>query len=85
MIDVRFKLLYNISYVDNYVKEHMSYKMYKGHKVMSGSKAYDLLESSDPKDHKKATRLLEFCDKAAACFYQNPKYSELREQYKDAI
>ena len=63
----------------------MSYKMFKGHKVMSGSKAYDLLESSDSKDHKKATRLLEFCDKAAACFYQNPKYSELREQYKDAI
>ena len=51
----------------------MNYKMFKGHKVMSGCKSYELLESSDPKDHKKAARLLEFCDKAAECFYQNPK------------
>ena len=57
MIDIRFKLLYNISYVVNYVKEHMSYKMFKGHKVMSGSKAYELLESSDSKDHKKSSTI----------------------------
>ena len=63
----------------------MNYKTLEGQNVRSSCKSFELLESSDPKDHKKAARLLEFCDKAAECFYQNPKYSELREQYKDAI
>ena len=61
------------------------FKMVRGVKVMSGTRTFELLESKDPLDHKKAKLLMEFCDKAEACGYEYQALMKLREQYKDVV
>lgn len=61
------------------------FKLVRGVKVMSGTKTFELLDSKDPADHKKAKRLMEFCDKAEACFYEVNTLRKLREEYSDVI
>lgn len=63
----------------------MKGKIYKNVLVMPGTKMYELLESKNPEDQKKAKRLYEFCFKAEACFYSNPEYANLRAQFKDIL
>lgn len=53
--------------------------------VMQGTKTYDLLCSKDPADQKKAKRMMEFCRKAESCYYANPEYSKLRQEFKDVL
>ena len=53
--------------------------------VMQGSRAYELLESKDPKDHKLAKRLMEYCDKAEKCGYEYAALQKLRKEYQDVV
>lgn len=52
-----------------------------GVRVLQGTKAYELLTSSDPKERASGKKLVEFGLKAEACFYQNPEYAALRQKY----
>lgn len=61
------------------------YKMVNGVMVMHGSRAYELLESKDPKDHKLAKRLMEYCDKAEKCGYEYAALQKLRKEYADVV
>lgn len=65
--------------------EMMAFKMVGNVMVMAGTRTYDLLESKAPDAQKKAKRLMEFCRKAEACYYANPEYSKLRQQFKDVL
>lgn len=60
-----------------------NFKMVRNVKVMPGSKAHDLLESKDVLDHKRAKRLVEFCDKASRIDYRSHELALLRNEYKD--
>ena len=61
------------------------FKLQGKHKVMVGSKTYELMESKDPEDHKKAKKLTEFCFAAAKCGYDYQEMVALREKYKDVV
>lgn len=57
----------------------------RGVKIMSGTKAAELLGSKDNIDHKKAKLLVEFCLKAEACHYEYKQLSALRVEYNDIL
>ena len=61
------------------------FKMMRDVKVMEGTKTYELLESKDPQDHKRARRLTEFCDKASQVNYEYAALARLRNEYKDVV
>lgn len=54
-------------------------------KVMQGTKAYELLESKDPADHKKAKRLMEFTRKCDAAGYEYTAVQKLRKEFSDVV
>lgn len=60
-------------------------KRLAGVEVQPGSKAFELLESKDPLDHKKAKLLVEFCKACSLANYEYAKVAKLREQYKDIV
>ena len=59
--------------------------MSDGVKVMAGSKSYELMESKDPADHKKASRLSAFCRKAEKVNYDATVIAKLRQEYSDVL
>lgn len=61
------------------------FKMVRDVKVMEGTRAYEWLESKDPADHKRARRLMEFCDKASAVNYEYGALVKLRQEYQDVV
>ncbi len=61
------------------------HKMVNGVMVMQGSRAYELLESKDPNDHKAAVRLMAYCAKAEKCGYNFEIIKKLREEYADVV
>ena len=60
-------------------------KIVSGVVVQSGSKAYELFESKDPIDQKKAKLLVEFCKECSKANYEYSTVQKLREKYKDII
>ena len=54
-------------------------------KVMAGSKAFDLFESKDVIDHRKAKTLIDFCIKCEKANYNYDVVTKLRQEYSDVI
>ena len=54
-------------------------------KLMPGSRAYELMQSKNPADHKLAKRLMEYCRKADACNYEYQALQKLRNEFKDVL
>lgn len=61
------------------------YKLVGDCKVMAGTRSYELLDSKDPHDHKKAKQLMKFCDEAYAVGYEYEALMKLRKQYGDVL
>lgn len=61
------------------------YKEYQGTFVAPGSKLFELLDSKNPEDQRRAKRLHEFCTKAANCGYVLTEMQKLREYYSDVV
>ena len=61
------------------------FKVVDGVKLMDGSKSFELYQSKDPADHKKAARLSAYCRKASDCNYDATKLAELRKHYSDVL
>lgn len=62
-----------------------NFVMHQGVKVMEGTKTFELLNSRDPADRKKADRLMAFCRKAEACGYVYDEVMKLRQEYSDVV
>lgn len=62
-----------------------NFVMHQGVKVMEGTKAFELLNSKNPEDRKKADRLMAFCRKAEACGYVYEEVAKLRQEYADVV
>lgn len=62
-----------------------NHKLYKGVWVAPNTKSFELLESKEQEDQKKAKRLHEFCHKASACFYEYKAIAALRAEYSDVV
>ncbi len=54
-------------------------------KVMPGTRAAELLASKKPEDQKLAKRLMEYCRKCEAAFYEYSKVQKLRQEFKDVV
>ncbi len=54
-------------------------------RVMPGSRAAELLASKKPEDQKFAKRLMEYCRKSEAVFYEYSKVQKLRQEFKDVL
>jgi len=54
-------------------------------RLMPGSRAYELMQSKNPADHKMAKRLQEYCRKAEACFYEYHAVQKLRKEFQDVL
>ena len=52
---------------------------------MSGTKQFELMESSKPEDQKAAKRLRDYCFKAEAAFYEYSAVQALRKQFWDVL
>lgn len=61
------------------------FKMVGSTKVLQGTRAYEWLESKDPADHKKAKRLVEFCNKAYNVGYEYGALQKLRKEFSDVV
>lgn len=61
------------------------FKMVGPTKVMQGTKTYELLESKDPADQKKAQRLVKFCDLCYRAGYDYNEVQKLRKEFSDVV
>jgi 2-hydroxy-3-keto-5-methylthiopentenyl-1-phosphate phosphatase len=52
---------------------------------MPGTRAAELLASKKPEDQKLAKRLMEYCRKCEAAFYEYSKVQKLRQEFKDVV
>lgn len=61
------------------------FKLVGNTKVMDGTKAYELLQSKDPQDHKKAQRLVKFADQCYRANYDYHAVQKLRKEFNDVV
>jgi len=62
-----------------------SVKILNGCHISPETKIFALLESKNVADHKKAKRLSDYCNKAAAVFCEYKEIQRLRNEYKDVL
>ena len=61
------------------------FKMVGNTKVLQGTRAYELLESKDPADQKKAQRLVKFADLCYRAGYDYAEVQRLRKEFNDVV